>query len=114
MFANHIEKIISDNTDLDAEHLDIITRHGYDLPKAIANNVINAARKISQIENQLNTMIKIAQGDLEAAADVLDPRHSARTAALRESATKIDMLAARHQDAYKHLIDTCRAFKALP
>ncbi|WP_395108072.1 hypothetical protein [Actinomadura sp. SCN-SB] len=85
------------------------------LHHAVIDTVIEAARTITRIEEDLREKINTGRRDLDTAQAALDAGQWLNPSGiLQDTGRMIDTLAARRQDAYRHLTAVCRTAAALP
>jgi hypothetical protein len=114
MYVSATEKAIAENAGLAVGDLrrfaEISDLHGH-----VADAVIDAARLITRIEDDLRARIGAARRDLDRADAALTAGEAINErGVLQYTATEIDMLAARRADAYTRLAAACRTATALP
>jgi hypothetical protein len=114
MYVSATEKAIAGNAGLAvgdlARFAEISDLHGH-----VADGVIEAARAITRIEDDLRVKISAARRDLDRADAALTAGEAINErGVLQYTATEIDMLAARRADAYIRLAAACRTATALP
>jgi hypothetical protein len=114
MYVSVTEKAITENAGLAIADLsrfaEISDLHGH-----VADEVIETARLITRIENDLHAKISAARRDLDRADAALTAGEAINErGVLQYTATEIDMLAARRADAYTRLAAACRTATALP
>jgi hypothetical protein len=86
-----------------------------DLHHAVADSVIEAARTITRIEENLREKINTGRRDLDTAQAALGAGQWINPSGiLQDTGRVIDTLAARRQNAYQHLTAVCRIAAALP
>lgn len=113
MYISTVEKQIAENAGLAVPDLREFAEIS-DVHQTVVDGVIEAARTITRIEDDLLAKMKAARRDLDTAEAALDAGHAINPCGvLQATGAMIDMLAARRQDAYARLADACRTAAAL-
>jgi hypothetical protein len=113
MYISAIEKAIAENAGLAVGDLHRFAAIS-DVHQMVVDGVIEAARTITRIEDDLLAKMEAARRDLDTAEAALEAGYSINPCGvLQATATMIDMLAARRQDAYARLTAACRTAAAL-
>jgi hypothetical protein len=114
MYVSATEKAIAENAGLAIDDLSRFAEIS-DLHGQVADEVIETARLITRIEDDLHAKISAARRDLDRAdAALMAGEAINERGVLQYTATEIDMLAARRADAYTRLAAACRTATALP
>jgi hypothetical protein len=114
MYVSTYEKAIIKNAGLTVGDLEDFSKIS-DLHEHAADEVIDAARLITRIEDHLRAKIQQARRDLDRADAALTASEAINEMGILQfTATEIDMLAARRADAYARLTAACRTATALP